>query len=240
MTEQSNAVFRRWPFAELFEPLEDVQFWIKDAKHRYLHANRALLLNYSLPGFSELLGRTDYDFSPAFLADQFWMDDEQVVRGARVVNRIERVGGAHEPARWSLTNKIPLHDARGRIVGTSGTTRRMDSAPNPPAGPSSFDRVLARIRDQYRTALGNEDLARESGLSVRAFERKFKQSFQMTPQTYIRRLRVRLACRLLIYSDLTLCQVAAEAGFADQSHLNHEFKRQTGRTPGDYRLHYRL
>jgi AraC-like DNA-binding protein len=48
-----------------------------------------------------------------------------------------------------------------------------------------------------------------------------------------------MACRLLVYSDLPLAQVAIEAGFADQSHFNHEFRRQLGRTPGEYRLHYR-
>lgn len=74
--------------AELFESLEDVQFWIKNRVHRYLHANRAFLLNYDLVELSQLLGKTDFDLSPAFLADQFVSDDEQVLAGHRVVNRI--------------------------------------------------------------------------------------------------------------------------------------------------------
>lgn len=240
MSRKSSPALSHWPLAELFEPLEDVQFWIKDIHHRYLHANRALLLNYALNDVAELAGKTDYDFSPAFLADQFWLDDEQVVRGARVVNRIELVGGATEPPRWSLTNKIPLYDDRGCVVGASGTTRWLDApGRRPEVGPSGFEQVLTYIRDHYQMTLNNADLARASGLSVRALERKFKQSFQVTPQAYIRKLRVRMACRLLVYSDLPLAEVAIETGFADQSHFNHEFRRQLGRTPGDYRLHYR-
>ena len=228
-----------WPLAELFESLEDVQFWIKDTRHHYLHANRALLLNYGLSDAAEVVGKTDYDFSPPFLADQFWLDDEQVVNGARVVKRIERVGGTAEPPRWSLTNKIPLYDAKGRVIGSSGTTRWMDAPDIAPSSPSIFDQVLSYIRDHYPSALNNADLAKASGLSVRAFERKFKHSFQLTPQAYIRRLRVNMACRLLVYSDSPLADVAIDSGFADQSHFNHEFRRQMGRTPGDYRLHYK-
>lgn len=230
---------KHWPLAELFESIEDVQFWIKDAKHRYVHANRALLLNYALSDMAELSGKTDYDFSPPFLADQFWLDDEQAVKGARVVNRIELVGGTTEPPRWSITNKIPLYDEKGRLIGSSGTTRWMDTPANTPSSPSSFDQVLSYIRDNYKSNFGNADLARASGLSIRAFERKFKQTFQVTPQAYIRRLRVRVACRMLVYSDLPLAEVAIDSGFADQSHFNHEFRRQLSRTPGDYRLHYR-
>ncbi len=40
----------------------------------------------------QILGKTDYDLSPAFLADEFRLDDEYALAGNRVVNRIERVG----------------------------------------------------------------------------------------------------------------------------------------------------
>jgi transcriptional regulator GlxA family with amidase domain len=115
----------------------------------------------------------------------------------------------------------------------------MDAPANTPTSLSSFDQVLSYIRDHYQTSLSNADLARVSGLSVRAFERRFKHTFQDTPQAYIRRLRVRIACRLLVYTERSLAEIAIDSGFADQSHFNHEFRRQLGRTPGDYRLHYR-
>lgn len=227
-----------WPVVELFEPIEDAQLWIKDGANRYLHANRALLLNYDLDEVAQIVGRTDYDFSPAFLADQFWFDDEQVLAGHRVVNRIELVGGANEAPHWNVTNKIPLRNARGRIIGTAGTTRRLGSGARGIEGAHGFEAVLARIRDGYRENLPNGDLARVAGLSVRAFERKFLQSFHVTPQAYLRKLRVRMACRALVFTDQPLAEVAVGCGFADQSHFNHEFRRQLGRTPREYRAHY--
>ena len=163
-----------WPIVELFEPLEDVQFWVKDAENRYLHANRTLLLNYALDDVAQIVGKTDYDYSPPFLADQFWFDDEQVLKGRRVVNRIELVGGANEPPHWNVTNKTPLRDPRGSIAGTAGTTRRLDPKGHGIEGTRGFEMVLTHIRDGYREALANRDLARVAGLSVRAFERKFQ------------------------------------------------------------------
>jgi AraC-like DNA-binding protein len=225
--------------AELFESLEDVQFWIKNRQHRYLHANRAFLLNYDLMDVSQVVGRTDFDLSPAFLADQFVTDDEQVVAGHRVADRIELVGGADQAPHWNVTNKLPLKDARGRIVGTAGTTRQLKDDARGIVGAHGFEAVLLRIRDGYRGQLSNRELAALAGLSVRAFERRFLQNFHVTPQHYIRKLRVRMACRALVFTDKPLAEVAIESGFADQSHLGHEFRTHTGRTPRGYREHYR-
>jgi AraC-like DNA-binding protein len=225
--------------ADLFESLEDVQFWVKDRTHRYRHANRTFLLNYDLVELSRVLGKTDYDLSPAFLADQFVADDEQVLAGHRVVNRIELVGGADQAPQWNVTNKLPLRDTRGRIIGTAGTTRRLKDDARGIVGAHGFEAVLLRIRDGYRGQLTNRKLAALAGLSVRAFERRFLQSFHVTPQQYIRKLRVRMACRALVFTEKPLADLAIESGFADQSHLGHEFRRHTGRTPREYREHYR-
>jgi hypothetical protein len=90
--------------AELFDGLDEVQFWIKDRRGRYLHVNRAFLLNYDLQEPTQVVGKTDYDLSPAFLADQFVLDDERVLKGHKVAGRIELVGGA-EQAALRLTAK---------------------------------------------------------------------------------------------------------------------------------------
>lgn len=225
--------------AGLFDHLDRVQFWIKDRENRYVHANRTLLIEYNLDDVTQIVGKTDYDLSPAFLADQFWSDDEQVLQGHHVRNRIELVGGANVPPHWSVTNKVPLPDARGRIVGTAGTTCDLGFENLGIDGPHGFDVVLQRMRDDYRSPLSNRELSRVCGLSVRAFERKFRKSFHLTPQAYLRKLRVRIACRALVFTDTKLADIALECGFADQSHFGHVFRRETGRTPRDYREHYR-
>ena len=103
---------------------------------------------------------------------------------------------------------------------------------------SGFGSVLAYLRDHYAEALTNPQLARMANMSVRAFERKFYGSFHLTPQRYLRRLRLRIASRMLVYTDHSLVDVGMACGFADQSHFTREFKRELGRPPRDYRMHY--
>src|SRR5262249_57685676 len=113
----------------------DVLVWVKDRDGRYCWVNRAFLINYSLddrqgrtgPDIRDVLGKTDYDLSPAFLADQFRLDDEHVLAGNRIVNRIELVGQPDGLVVWSVTNKLPLVDDGGAVIRPPGVTPRLGS-----------------------------------------------------------------------------------------------------------------
>jgi AraC-like DNA-binding protein len=236
--------------AALFDCLDDVLAWVKDRDGRYDWVNRAFLVNYSLDGrhdgapaeLGDVLGKTDYDFSPAFLADQFRIDDEYVLAGHRIVDRIELVVQPDGRAVWNVTNKVPLVDDVGAVIGTAGITRRLATPGQADApGPGhEFGAVLAHLRDHYPTPITNRQLARLAHMSVRAFERKFRASFHLTPQRYLRKLRLSMASRSLIHTAAALAEIASGCGFSDQSHFTREFRRQFGRTPRDYREHYAL
>jgi AraC-like DNA-binding protein len=230
-------------FAALFDCVDDVLAWIKDREGRYGWVNRAFLINYALergPAAmrehpDDIVGKTDYDFSPAFLADQFRADDEYVLTGRRIVNRIEMVQQPGGPTFWNVTNKIPLSDGNGSIVGTAGVTRRLEPAGRQQIVGREFGPVLAYFRDHYQEVVTNERLARLAHMSVRSFERKFHRTFHLTPQAYLRKLRLRVASRWLVHGRQTLAEVAAACGFADQSHFTRVFRRQFGVTPRVYR-----
>jgi AraC-like DNA-binding protein len=234
--------------ATLFDCVEDVLVWVKDRDGRYFWVNRAFLINYAMDrprsescaGSEGVLGKTDYDLSPTFLADQFRLDDEQVLTGKRIVNRIELVGQPEGLTVWNVTNKIPLTDTDGAIIGTAGITRRLDTPRQEMVPGTEFGPVLAYLRDHYQAPITNQQLARLAHMSVRAFERKFRSSFHLTAQKYLRKLRMRMACRALVYTNQSLANVALNCGFVDQSHFSREFRRHFGRTPRDYRAHYSL
>ena len=234
-------------FAELFDLLEDVLAWVKDRQGRYLWVNRTFLINYALdhPGTDQsiiparILGKTDYDLSPTFLADQFRFDDEQVLLGHRIIHRIERVGELEGATVWNVTNKIPVFDRKGVIVGTAGFTRTLNQDERPSGTVPGLDPALAYMRDHYQRAITNEQLASVSRMSLRAFERQFLAGFHLTPQRYLRKLRLRIASRALIDTNASLSEIALSSGFSDQSHFAREFRRQFGRTPRQYRAHYK-
>jgi len=228
----------------LFDCIEAIQVWIKDRQGHYLWVNRAFLMHYSVNSavpraeMRQVVGKTDYDLCPAYLADQYRADDERVLAGHCVVDRIELVGQGENLATWNVTNKIPLLAGNGSVLGTAGLTRRLEQRDTALAPGINFGPMLQCLRDHFRETISNRQLARLAGLSLRAFERKFYATFQMPPQEYLRKLRLRMASQALVFTQQSIAEVALGCGFADQSHFTREFHRYAGRTPREYREWY--
>jgi AraC family transcriptional regulator len=73
------------------------------------------------------------------------------------------------------------------------------------------------------------------------FARQFRRTTGLPPQQYVIARRVERAKALLqAGTDLSLAQVAARAGFSNQSHFSHPFKRLVGVTPGQFRTPARI
>jgi AraC family transcriptional regulator len=78
-------------------------------------------------------------------------------------------------------------------------------------------------------------LADAAGYSRAQFARLFRRSTGTSPHRYVLQRRLDRARHLIVTSKLPLAQVASEAGFSSQSHLNSAFVRHFGCTPGDAR-----
>lgn len=76
--------------------------------------------------------------------------------------------------------------------------------------------------------------ARLVGMSREGFSRRFSRLHGMPPHTFQLTEKLNAARRLLRAGE-PIAAVAAEAGFADQSHLGRCFRRVFGVTPGQYR-----
>jgi two-component system cell cycle sensor histidine kinase/response regulator CckA len=70
---------------------------------------------------SAILGKTDYDVYPKEEADEYFLDDQQVIRdGLTILNREERRTTANGEKGWLSISKIPLRDKAGEIIGMLG------------------------------------------------------------------------------------------------------------------------
>jgi AraC family chemosensory pili system transcriptional regulator ChpD len=98
----------------------------------------------------------------------------------------------------------------------------------------AVSKVQSIIRDQCADRMHISHLARRVDLDMRYLISLFKLATGVTPHQFQIAMRVELA-RALLEQHLPLCEVAARAGFADQSHLNRHFRRQYGFTPGAFR-----
>jgi len=95
----------------------------------------------------------------------------------------------------------------------------------------AIDYVHAHLQENVRL----EDIAAAAGLSAFHFSRAFKSTIGLTPHGYLMFVRVERAKALLSRCDRTMTEIAAEAGFSDQSHMSKVFRRLTGCTPTEFR-----
>ena len=96
-------------------------------------------------------------------------------------------------------------------------------------------RLLDWLPAHVDEPLGVADLAARAGMSVRNFQRRFREATGSTPGDWLTRQRVDRARRLAETTDLTVEQIATRAGFGTVETLRHHFRRLVGTTPTGYR-----
>jgi AraC family transcriptional regulator len=101
--------------------------------------------------------------------------------------------------------------------------------------PRWFSRVKQRLHAGFREPLRMRDLACEAGVHPVHLARVFRRIEKRTPGEYQQGLQVRAACELLRDLEWPLAAIAAECGFADQSHFTRIFRRMAGTTPAQFR-----
>lgn len=97
-------------------------------------------------------------------------------------------------------------------------------------------RVREYLVEAYAENVSLDDLAKVANLSPYHLHRVFTREVGMPPHAFQTQVRISRA-KILLNESKPLHVVAAETGFADQSHFTREFKRYVGLTPGAYRSH---
>jgi AraC-like DNA-binding protein/ligand-binding sensor protein len=91
------------------------------------------------------------------------------------------------------------------------------------------------IWENYTRKISLQEIAEASGLSAPYFSTIFKDEMGENLSSYLNRLRVEKASRMLLETDLSLSEIAGSCGFEDQSWFSKIFKSYTGMSPGRYR-----
>jgi AraC family transcriptional regulator len=96
--------------------------------------------------------------------------------------------------------------------------------------------VTELLQSDFKANLTLSFIGREVGAHPVHVAQVFRQYQGCTIGEYRRRMRVDFACRELATGDAPLAQIAAESGFADQSHFARTFKALTRMSPSQYRM----
>jgi AraC family transcriptional regulator len=83
-------------------------------------------------------------------------------------------------------------------------------------------------------------VARLVGVHPVHFAATFRRFYGCSVGEYVRRRRLTIVRQRLAIPDLSLAQIATDAGFADQSHLTRTFRRFVGVSPERYRTFLRF
>jgi AraC-like DNA-binding protein len=166
----------------------------------------------------ELTGSPGTPFFPDTVVDD--------PRSARLVRAAHLAAEHGEP----LASASLLH---GALAGLLREHARPGRRSRPREARPAVRTVVSLLRERVTDPPTLSELARATGVGPYALLRAFRAETGLPPHAYLNQLRVRQA-RGLLDRGVPPAQAAAEAGFADQSHLTRHFKRIMGVPPGAY------
>ncbi|MER5441395.1 helix-turn-helix domain-containing protein [Streptomyces sp. NPDC002790] len=174
-------------------------------------------------------------------ADVLYVDEGRVLTSAGeaagidlCLHMIREDHGAAVAAELARRTVVPPHREGGQAQYIQRPVPLEESA-----GSTSTSRsrewALGRLSDPLTLA----QLAARDAMSIRTYNRRFREETGLTPMTWLNRQRVDRARELLEQTDHTVDRVAAETGFGSATSLRQHFQTVLGVSPGAYRTTFR-
>ncbi len=201
-------------------------------------------------GYREELGRTTIEYDPltlVFHPAEIRHRDEIGPRGA-VFFTIEL------EETWQLARAPIVFGVEARLAALrlysifrrgaadeltiESTIALWSAAAMPPLSPKSgrMATALQIVRESFREPLTVNGIAQQIDVHPVSLSRAFRRQVGTTLGEYVNRLRVEWAARKLAQEEpVGLAELAAAAGFADQSHFTRVFRAYIGAPPGQVR-----
>jgi AraC-like DNA-binding protein/quercetin dioxygenase-like cupin family protein len=95
-------------------------------------------------------------------------------------------------------------------------------------------RAIAYMESHFEQDLKMPELAKMVGMSDRNFYRFFSQVKKESPLSYLQRLRIGKAAKLLQSTDKNVTEAAFECGFNDSSYFARQFRHVIGVSPRQF------
>ncbi|MCG6507378.1 helix-turn-helix domain-containing protein, partial [Vibrio parahaemolyticus] len=100
--------------------------------------------------------------------------------------------------------------------------------------PNQFAGALDWAQQNLTAPLNVDQLAARANMSRRTFERKFRASFNLSPNEWLIQQKIERAKGLLEETTLPLERLAEQSGFESVVTLRHHFRRLLGVSPKQY------
>ncbi|WP_341225057.1 AraC family transcriptional regulator [uncultured Arcticibacterium sp.] len=133
-------------------------------------------------------------------------------------------------SRLMETNGIILQ-LMSRFIVTENRVERTELS-----GINKMSEVLLFIHENYDKDLSVKKLAAIVSHNEDYFSRLFLKYIGARPLVYINRIRIEKAQHLLLFSDLTVNEIAYQVGFENRTYFSTVFKKLSGKSATEYRL----
>jgi AraC family transcriptional regulator len=164
----------------------------------------------------------------ASLENSFQHRNDLVVwLGMRLGREMSRTDSASSLAIDGIIDEMLVEGTRGRVLVEEKRDARW------------LAKAIEFLHDNFSASLTLDEIAQVAGVHSAHLSRVFRHKMGCTVGEYVRRLRFEFASQQLLSTERTLCEVALEAGFADQSHFHRLFRARMGVTPYHYRKLHR-
>ena len=226
-------------FHLLFEHLTNICFFAKDIDGCLYVVNKAHVHHLGKSNELDVIGRKDSDFFPPSMYEKFRKDDLKVMENqSPLLQIVELFPNLQGIPDWYITNKIPLFSSDNKVMGVMGSIEKYEASKQVSLSDKRLLKMFKYIQNHFTENIAINNLASECRLSLRQFERKFREQLRITPRELIIKMRIQLACDQLQDPDNRLSEIAYHCGFYDQSALTRQFKKHMGFTPSQYRKHF--
>lgn len=91
------------------------------------------------------------------------------------------------------------------------------------------------IESHYAQSVTISQMGQAVSLTERTLKRRFRLATRLTPNTYVQKVRIDKAKKLLLASGMAVKEVAHQVGYENASFFVRLFKAQVGRTPAQWR-----
>lgn len=104
--------------------------YFKDMQNCFVLVNQAHADALGLT-IEEIIGKSDLDFFPSELAQNYYADDNLVLKtGKSIIGKIEKAPRQRGEITYVSTTKVPHYGENGQIIGTMGITRNITDYAN--------------------------------------------------------------------------------------------------------------